>query len=98
MSSRPPFQSVPESRRRRSQRVILSLAVTVKTAEGLRDNSFEEETQTLVLNVHGALVALSSKVEKGQMLRLINRATREEQLGDLFGAGLRRQGSSRRRI
>lgn len=37
-----------------------------------------EETQTLVVNAHGAMVALAAKVIKGQTLRLKNRATQEE--------------------
>ena len=65
--------------RRRSQRVILTMAVTVRTDGGPKDASFEEEAQTLVVNLHGALVVLASKVAKGQKLRLTNRATQEEQ-------------------
>ena len=73
--------------RRRSQRVILSMPVTVRTEDGPRDASFEEATQTLVVNVHGALVALAGKVEKGQTLRLINRTTREERLCHVMYVG-----------
>ena len=42
--------------RRRSQRVILSIPVTI-TGEGVK-GPFTEKTQTLVINAHGALVAL----------------------------------------
>src|ERR1700686_4086112 len=70
----------PEPGRRRSQRVILSLPVTVRTEGCPPDASFEEAAQTLIVNVHGALIALAGKVEKGQTLRLINPATREELL------------------
>jgi hypothetical protein len=70
----------PESNRRRSQRVILSLAVLVRTEGAPRESSFEEETRTLVVNAHGALIALAGKVDKGQTLRLTNRATNIEQL------------------
>jgi hypothetical protein len=55
------------------------MAVTVRTEDGSNDNPFVEETRTLVVNLHGALIALSSKVTKNQTLRLINRATQEEQ-------------------
>lgn len=70
----------PGSTRRRSQRVILNVAVTVCSEETHADAAFEEETQTLVVNEHGALIALASKVEKGQILRLTNRATHLIQL------------------
>jgi hypothetical protein len=75
-----PFQGGPEASRRRSQRVILTLAVTVRTEGGPRDASFEEETHTLVVNLHGALIVLAGKVAKGQKLRVTNRATQAEQM------------------
>lgn len=70
----------PETGRRRSQRVIVTLAVTVRTDGASKEASFEEETQTLLVNVHGALILLKGKVVKGQKLRLTNRRTKEEQL------------------
>ena len=73
-------KAILEPSRRRSQRVILSLPITVRTEGGPRDKSFEEATQTLVVNAHGALVEIAGKVAKGQTLRLTNRSTQEEQL------------------
>ena len=69
----------PESSRRRSQRVILSIAVTISGHTGSNKTLFSEDTKTLVVNVHGALVTLAAKVEKGSAVTLINRATRQEQ-------------------
>jgi hypothetical protein len=69
----------PDASRRRSQRVILSLRVIVRTDDGPKATSFEEEAHTLIVNAHGALIALKSKVAKGQKLRLTNRATKAEQ-------------------
>jgi hypothetical protein len=74
------FQIGPETGRRRSQRVILTLSVTVRTEGAPKESSFEEETQTLLVNLHGALILLKGKVAKGQKLRLTNRRTKEEQL------------------
>jgi hypothetical protein len=79
MPNESPLQGGPASTRRRSQRVILSLAITVRTEDGPKDASFEEEAQTLVVSAHGALIVLAGKVVKGQKLRLTNRATRAEQ-------------------
>ncbi|HXP80247.1 MAG TPA: PilZ domain-containing protein [Verrucomicrobiae bacterium] len=79
MSSGSPFLGGPDSTRRRSQRVILSLRVIVRTDDGPKPTSFEEETHTLIVNAHGALIALKAKVAKGQKLRLTNRATKAEQ-------------------
>ena len=73
--------SGPASNRRRSQRVILTLAVTVcAEVNSQKETSFVEETHTLIVNLHGALIVLAAKVAKGQKLRLTNRATKEEQL------------------
>jgi hypothetical protein len=60
--------------------VILTLAVTVRSDGGPNETSFEEETNTLVVNLHGALIVLGAKVKEGQSLRMTNRATQEEQL------------------
>jgi PilZ domain len=78
MSTWDPSRGGSESSRRRSQRVIVSVPIVVASTGGTKDAAFEEETQTLVVNAHGAMVALSAKVVKGQMLRLRNRATQEE--------------------
>jgi hypothetical protein len=78
MSSWDPSRGGSESSRRRSQRVIVGVPIVVASSGGTKEATFEEETQTLVVNAHGAMVALSAKVVKGQMLRLRNRATQEE--------------------
>jgi hypothetical protein len=80
MSTWNPTTGGPESIRRRSQRVFVSIAITVRNGDGCKDAPFEEETQTLVVNAHGALIGLAAKIEKGQILRLKNRAAREEQV------------------
>ena len=76
-----PTRPTPHANRRRSQRVILTLAVTVRAeASSPKEVYFVEETHTLVVNLHGALIVLAGKVTKGQKLRLTNRATKEEQI------------------
>lgn len=81
MPPRNPAETGSEaSSRRRSQRVILSVPVIVRTEEAPKASSFEEETATLIVNAHGALIALSAKVEKGQKLRVTNRASKTFEL------------------
>jgi hypothetical protein len=80
MASGNPIQGGPESSRRRSQRVILTLPVSVRTEDAPKSASFEETTRTLVVNAHGALIALAGKVKKGQKLRLTNVSTHAEEL------------------
>jgi D-sedoheptulose 7-phosphate isomerase len=63
--------------RRRSQRVIMRVPVTVSgtSAEG---KPFQEETVTAVINAHGCLAVLETPVRLSQILKLHNRATRAE--------------------
>jgi hypothetical protein len=63
---------------RRSQRVLLSIPVIVRTKDGQAHAAFNEETQTLVVNAHGALIALAGRVEQKQTLHLVNRTTKQE--------------------
>jgi hypothetical protein len=88
------FPGGPDATRRRSQRVILSLRVIVRTEDGPKATSFEEETHTLIVNAHGALIALKSKVAKGQKLRLTNRATKAEQVCRVANLGTTSEGKA----
>jgi hypothetical protein len=68
------------------------MPITVRTEEGVRENSFEEETQTLIVNLHGALILLAAKVIKGQKLRMKNRATQVEQACQVARIGSKTEG------
>jgi hypothetical protein len=63
--------------RRRSQRVLMQVAVRVrgKDAQG---NSFEEHTETLAINAHGALILLTARVTSGSKVELKHIKTEEE--------------------
>ncbi len=63
---------------RRSQRISLSAPVIARSQT---NNSplFCEETRTLVVNAHGALISLTTKVGPGQRLVLQNALSGEEQ-------------------
>jgi hypothetical protein len=65
---------VADPGRRRSMRVLLSVRIHVsgKTTDG---KDFEEQTRTLVVNAHGALIALGAKVAAGQSITVANPAT-----------------------
>lgn len=58
-------------------RVLLTVAVKVRCtlASG---KGFEEDTQTLVVNAHGALVLLKNAVTQGQLLTVVHVATKEQ--------------------
>ena len=61
--------------RRRSQRVLMKIPVRVSGQTG-PGSLFEEETHTLAISAHGALIAVSEKVKRGQRLSLSNVQTR----------------------
>lgn len=70
-------QVAEKNNRRRSQRVLLGLNVTV-IGQGVDKKPIEEATRTLVINAHGALVTLDMRVSIGLQLTLRNGKTNEE--------------------
>ena len=76
-----PGQEATQSKRwanvRRSERVLLRVPVLVRV-QAENDGSLSEETHTLVVNAHGALIALAVKVQPGQELVLKNRVSGEQ--------------------
>jgi hypothetical protein len=79
-----------QAERRRSPRRILDVALIVRgqTAE---QQPFQEETFTISVSAHGALVLLATKVTLGQTIILMKPESRQEQegrvsrLGSLYG-------------
>jgi hypothetical protein len=64
--------------RRRSQRVLMQVAVTVRGADA-QGQTFEENSETLAISAHGALVLLHCKLLSGGTVRMKNHRTEEEQ-------------------
>jgi hypothetical protein len=62
--------------RRRSMRVLLSVPIKV-TGTGLDGKKFEEESRTLVVNAHGALISLSASMKPEQRVQVKNNATEQ---------------------
>jgi hypothetical protein len=64
--------------RRRSQRVLMQVGVRMrgKDAQG---KDFEEFTETLAINAHGALVLLTARVTSGSVVNMRHNKTEEEQ-------------------
>jgi len=54
----------------------VAIKVRGKDAEG---KTFEEETSTLAINAHGALVLLQARVTSGSTIHLKHKVTQEEQ-------------------
>jgi hypothetical protein len=64
--------------RRRSQRVLMQVAVRVR-GKNPQGAAFTEETDTLAINAHGALVLLEARVTSGSKVHLFHKRTNEEQ-------------------
>lgn len=64
--------------RRRSQRVLMQVPVRIKGADA-QGKPFEEFTETLAINAHGALVLLEARVTSGSAVKMQHKRTEEEQ-------------------
>ena len=65
MSSVSPADSGDNSAQRRSQRVIVKVSVAV-LGRGPDNKPISEETRTVTVNAHGAMILLGMKVSIGQ--------------------------------
>jgi hypothetical protein len=63
--------------RRRSQRVLMQVPVRVRGKDS-QGNAFEEETETLAINAHGALILVNARVTSGSKLMMQHKRTQEE--------------------
>ena len=62
--------------RRRSQRVLMRIPVRVSGRVGTAE-AIEEETHTVAISAHGAMITLAAPVYRGQRFTLLNVQTRE---------------------
>jgi hypothetical protein len=63
--------------RRRSQRVLMQVAVRIRGNDA-QGTKIEEETETLAINAHGALVLLAARLISGSKVLLQHKKTQEE--------------------
>ena len=64
--------------RRRSQRVLMQVGICISGKDS-QGNDFEEFTETLAINAHGALVLLAARVTSGSAVHVRHNKTEEEQ-------------------
>jgi hypothetical protein len=75
--TQPPNTSGNSTVRRRSQRVLMQVPVRVRGNDS-QGNAFEEETETLAINAHGALILVNARVTSGSKLMMQHKRTQEE--------------------
>lgn len=64
--------------RRRSQRVLMQVSVRIRGSDA-HGSKFEEETETLAINAHGALILLKARLISGMKVMMHHKGTQEEQ-------------------
>ena len=64
--------------RRRSQRVLMQVPVLVHGTDA-QGKPFDEETETLAINAHGALILLTTRLTSGSKVHIRHKRTGEEQ-------------------
>jgi hypothetical protein len=74
------------SKRRRSERLILDVPLVVR-GESTESKPFHEETFTISVSAHGALVVLGAHLALGQALFLLNLQTQHEIEGRVVRLG-----------
>src|SRR5712691_5549542 len=73
-----PITTSNSGARRRSQRVLMQVALRLRGVDA-QGQDFEEYTETLAINAHGALVLIGARVTSGAVVKLKNVQTEEEQ-------------------
>jgi hypothetical protein len=79
--------------RRRSQRVLMQVPVRLCGTDA-QGEKFEEETATLAINAHGALVLMQARIISGGKVQLQHNLTKEEQECHVAFLGPVRSGKS----
>jgi hypothetical protein len=75
-----------DAKTRRSKRVILDVPLVIQ-GEGEDNRAFQEETFTVTISAHGALIVLGTKVALGQKVLLKNLKSRDEKEGTIAFLG-----------
>jgi hypothetical protein len=78
--------SVVQTGQRRSARVLMDVPIVIR-GESADQRSFREETFTVTVSAHGALVMLAANVSLGQKIVVINPLNRDEREGRIAYRG-----------
>lgn len=73
-----PNTSSGNGARRRSQRVLMQVGVRIRGTDA-QGKAVDEETETLAINAHGALVLLTARFTSGAKVHLLHKRTQEDQ-------------------
>lgn len=79
--------------RRRSQRVLMQVAVRIRGTDA-QNKPFEEQAVTLAINAHGALISLKNRLTSGTKVKVRHNMTEEEQECQVVFLGPVREGKA----
>ena len=77
---------MPQAGQRRSARVLLDVPVVIR-GESADQRAFREETFTVTVSAHGALLMLAPNVVLGQSIVVVNALNRDEREGKVAYRG-----------
>jgi hypothetical protein len=77
---------VPQTGQRRSARVLMDVPVVIR-GESADQSSFREETFTVTVSAHGALIMLATIVALGQRITMVNPLKGDEREGRIAYRG-----------
>ena len=80
------WSSVAQAGQRRSARVLMDVPVVIR-GESADQSAFREETFTVTVSAHGALVMLAANVALGQKILVMNPFNRDEREGRIAFRG-----------
>jgi hypothetical protein len=66
----------PSSNKRRSQRLFIQVKVAIE-GKAANKSALQEETHTIVVNAHGALVEMAAQLDQGQLVTMRNARTND---------------------
>jgi diguanylate cyclase (GGDEF)-like protein/PAS domain S-box-containing protein len=86
MNNQGAIGDVTGAERRRSERLLLDVALVIR-GESTERKQFHEETFTISISAHGTLLVMATKVELGQTLTLTNPQNQHEMEGRVVRFG-----------
>jgi len=86
MPSQATARALDLAERRRSARLSVNVTLVI-CGQSPKDQRFQEETSTLSINDHGALVVLATEVTLGQRVLLMNPQTWNDRAGRVTRLG-----------
>lgn len=87
------YELLTLQKRRRSKRIRARVAISVRV-QGRNKEIVSEDTHSLIVNAHGALILLGTPVGRDQFVTMINPKTGQELLARVTAIGTRMMGKA----